>query len=185
MTIVRDVMSTDVVRISPELSLRQLAELIASKHLCCVAVTDGWTLTGVATAMDVLDAVTNTPAEYAELPVDADAEDEGEDRATASFYSELYKDAGAEVATRFDVTHSAEWDSLDDVTVGEAMSHQLYTIDPAASVEAAARKMDRLGIQRLLVVEDGNLLGLVSTADISRAVGRGIIAAGPLVQEAV
>ncbi len=185
MTTVREVMSTDVVRVSPELSVRQLAELIASKRLCCVAVTDGWGgISGVATATDVLDALANMPSapparmtpEFGELPFDVEAPDDYEDRPTASFYSEMYEDAGAEVTTRIDSTGSPEWDVMDEVTVTEVMSRQLHTIAPGASIGEAARTMDKLGIQRLLVIERGDLLGLISTADVSRAVARGILA---------
>ena len=51
----------------------------------------------------------------------------------------------------------------------DAMTAQVLTISPYASVAEAARRMSDLGIKRLPVVKDGRLVGIVSRTDLMRA----------------
>ena len=57
-----------------------------------------------------------------------------------------------------------------DTTVGEFASRDLVTIDPAQSLEEAARLMGEHQLRRLPVVEeDGTLVGIVAQADVAQA----------------
>jgi CBS domain-containing protein len=51
----------------------------------------------------------------------------------------------------------------------DAMTMQVMTISPYAPVAEAARRMSDLGIKRLPVVRDGDLVGIVSRTDLVRA----------------
>lgn len=53
--------------------------------------------------------------------------------------------------------------------VAEVMSSPLATIEPAASIEEAARKMKDLRIKRLVVVLGGQVRGILTTTDIAYA----------------
>jgi CBS domain-containing protein len=53
--------------------------------------------------------------------------------------------------------------------VKDAMTAPVVTISPYASVAEAARRMSDLGIKRLPVVKDGELVGIVSRTDLVRA----------------
>lgn len=53
--------------------------------------------------------------------------------------------------------------------VGDAMTAPAVTISPYASVAEAARRMSDLGIKRLPVVKDGELVGIISRTDLVRA----------------
>ena len=55
-----------------------------------------------------------------------------------------------------------------DVSVKEAMSSPLVTVDSYASVEEAAKIMADRRIKRLPVMEGGRVVGIVSTSDIIR-----------------
>ena len=55
------------------------------------------------------------------------------------------------------------------LTVRDAMTVPVETISPHASVAEAARRMSDLGIQRLPVVRDDQLVGIVSRSDLVRA----------------
>ena len=57
-------------------------------------------------------------------------------------------------------------------TAGEAMTSPALTISPSASVNEAARIMTARGINRLPVLRDGRLVGIVSRADLVRAFQR-------------
>lgn len=73
------------------------------------------------------------------------------------------------IATESDLVRllSAEAD-VDEVTVGEFMSTDLVTVSPDDDVEDAAELFHNHNIRRLPVVEDGELVGIVTTSDISR-----------------
>lgn len=59
--------------------------------------------------------------------------------------------------------------------VGDLMTPHPKTIAPDALVKLAAQEMLYLDVHRLLVVEDGTLLGVISQSDIVRAVAGGLI----------
>jgi acyl dehydratase/CBS domain-containing protein len=61
---------------------------------------------------------------------------------------------------------AAEGDTR-QLTVGDVMSTALVTIGPDATIEAAVERLRTHGIKKLPVVEDGSLLGVVTTTDIS------------------
>ncbi|MDH5769825.1 MAG: CBS domain-containing protein [Candidatus Bathyarchaeota archaeon] len=52
------------------------------------------------------------------------------------------------------------------IHVKEIMSAPLITISPREKISEAARKMSRLGVRRLVVVQEGNLIGIVTSKDI-------------------
>jgi CBS domain-containing protein len=62
-----------------------------------------------------------------------------------------------------------------DTRVGDIMTSQPKTIAPDAPIKLAAQEMLYLDVRRLLVVEDGQLLGVISQSDIVRAVAGGMI----------
>lgn len=59
--------------------------------------------------------------------------------------------------------------------VGEIMTRQPKTIEPETAIKLAAQQMLYLDVHRLLVVKDGELVGVVSQSDIVRAVAAGRI----------
>jgi CBS domain-containing protein len=54
--------------------------------------------------------------------------------------------------------------------VQELMSRQPMTVEPDASLKDAAERMLYLDVHRLFVVEDGQLVGVISQSDIARTV---------------
>lgn len=57
--------------------------------------------------------------------------------------------------------------------VGDLMTPHPKTIAPDAPIKQAAQEMLYLEVHRLMVVEDGRLLGVISQSDIVRAVAAG------------
>jgi CBS domain-containing protein len=55
-----------------------------------------------------------------------------------------------------------------NVAAHEALSDDLYTIAPDASVDEAARKMVQAKVRHLPVIVDDNLIGIVSIRDLVR-----------------
>lgn len=176
MTLVKDIMSTELVVVSPDLSLRDLVELLANEHLSgAPVVTQGKTV-GVVS----LDDIVSFQANLSPVPTDGAEEIgwdeepppgavEGEEVAGA-FFQDLWADAGAELVERTGAVRGPEWDLLAEHTVGEAMTRRLWTIGPDQAIEAAAQRMQEADIHRLLVMTGGRLHGIITTSDVSRAV---------------
>ena len=56
--------------------------------------------------------------------------------------------------------------------VGAHMSHQVFTVEPAATLEAAEELMAEKQVRRLPVVGfEGDLVGMITMADVARAFG--------------
>lgn len=64
---------------------------------------------------------------------------------------------------------------LDETLVRDIMTTPPRTIAPDVDVRDAARQMLHLDVHRLFVVQGGDLLGVVSTSDIVRAVAEGTV----------
>jgi len=59
-----------------------------------------------------------------------------------------------------------------DVRVSEIMSTPLRVIDPEAPIKEAARRMVSKGIRRLVVIKDNKLVGIVTTTDFAKHLGK-------------
>ena len=181
MTLVRDVMTTELVVVSPQLSLRDLVELLADENLSGAPVVTEGKIVGVVTLDDIVSFQASLPAVPTDDPGMRDPGEETEprveveegDEADAAYFVDLWPDAGAELPERAASLRGPEWDVLSEHTVEEAMSRRLRTIASGESIEAAAQRMQEADIHRLLVVDDGRLSGIITTSDISRAVAEG------------
>ena len=58
------------------------------------------------------------------------------------------------------------------VKVGDVMSTSVISVRPDADVTEVSRRMQEAQVRRVLVVEDGRLIGIISTADLARASSR-------------
>jgi CBS domain-containing protein len=56
-----------------------------------------------------------------------------------------------------------------EVRVGDVMTHQIVSVGPQADVSEVSRKMQDAQVRRIMVVENGRLRGVISTADLARA----------------
>lgn len=188
---VRDIMTADVVTIDPACTLREAIEMFTARHVSGVPVTTGGRLVGVLSANDVLAFEAETPGVPTERPAleleewDEPTEWVEGEEPPAAFFGEQWSDAGADVLERFAEVSGPEWDQLEEHTVGEAMSPSLCSVKPTATVYAAAEQMLRASVHRLLVVDAGRLVGILSSMDIVRAVAQQrLVAAGPALHAA-
>ncbi len=56
-----------------------------------------------------------------------------------------------------------------DMTAAQLMSSTLYTVQPASSVAEAMTRMTESRVRHLPVLEDGELVGLISIGDVVKA----------------
>lgn len=179
---VRDLMSSDVITVSPELSIRDALELFTDRHIGGAPVMTDGRVVGVVTAADLLgfEASAAPPPVAREDQLEtgelSPAEEELEDEETVppgAFFTEWWADAGADVAERVRATAEPEWDVLAEHTVAEAMSTSLLWVAPQEPVARAAALMEAREVHRLLVLDRGRLVGILTMTDIARAVADG------------
>jgi CBS domain-containing protein len=176
---VRDVMTADVATVAPETTLRDAMELLTTLHVSGAPVIDHGEVVGVVSATDLLrfaatvvgSAAAEEPGEWADIEAPAESDElEGLGVPVSAYFAELWPpvlDDRDEVVEPF---QRREWTAFDDHTVDDVMTRSLLRLSPDEDVESAARLMGREGVHRLLVMRDRELLGIVSTSDIARAV---------------
>jgi CBS domain-containing protein len=140
----RDLMTKDVVTVPPNTPVASLARLLADRGISSAPVTDPeGRLLGIVTEADLLRRL-------------AGAED-----APVGWLRRLFRDPDRQ-AERYARTHGLE---ARDVMTGEVV-----TAEPDATAEHCAHLMEERRVKRLPVVRDGRLAGVVSRADLLRAV---------------
>jgi len=138
--LIRDLMTTDVVTVTPSTPLKEAAELLAGRRISGVPVVEpDDRVVGVLSEADVL------------------VQERGAPRSGRGLLSLVFDP-------------DAVWrEKLGARTVAEAMTTPAICIGPNRPVHAAAERMLEDGVNRLPVVEDGRLLGIVTRADLVRA----------------
>jgi CBS domain-containing protein len=141
---VESIMTREVVTVTPATGLKDAAELLVGRRISGLPVCDEQqSVVGVLSEGDL-----------------------------------LVKEGGPETVVGVLFTTVVETKSLPSVakaqarTVGEAMTSPAITVEPRETVAAAARTMVDRGINRLPVVADGKLVGIVTRADVIRTLTR-------------
>jgi CBS domain-containing protein len=173
--LVQELMTRELVTVTPETTLRDVADLLAARRFGGAPVLANGLVAGVISASDILSFLASAPT------VPAEREDQQEwgawgpapewsegEEAPGTFFLELWADVGADVVERMQQVTAPEWDLLAEHTAAEAMTRVVRSVPPQASPSEAAASMLRAGVHRLLVMENGQLLGLVTTTDLLR-----------------
>jgi len=172
-----DIMTREPLTLSPEHSLRDAMSLFASHHISGAPVVANGKVVGVVSLTDLAEFAASdngVPTERSELAEWGEWDEprdlpEGEEPSSV-YFSQLWDDAGADVAERIGETGGPEWNSLQESTVGEVMTRDVCALSPRAPVDYAAHVMRTAGIHRVFVMDGDTLLGVVTTKDISDAV---------------
>ena len=171
---VKDLMTTEPVSVSPEASLREVAEKLSMQHIGGVpVVTAGRWLVGVVSATDLVNFLaSSTGAEPGETGLgpweERPAEEEDRAARAPSYYAVVWPAREGELPALFGGSAGGEADIFEGHTAEEVMTRNLLTIDPEASVGEAAARMLEHDVHRLLVVERGQLEGVITTRDLIR-----------------
>ncbi len=140
---VADVMTTDVFALAPDTSIETASRMFAQKHITGAPVVDtsGETI-GVVSVADLVDP--------------------DRDRGNEEGYPVYYRVTDGWAAPMGDAT------VVRDGRVEEVMTRSVVSTDQTNTIIDAAKVMLDAGIHRLLVTNDGELAGIVSTTDLLR-----------------
>jgi CBS domain-containing protein len=142
----RDLMSTNPVVVPPETPVTTVAELLAARGISAVPVVgpEGQPL-GIVTEGDLIRRLADRPS------------------GPLGWFLNLFR-SPEPLAQQYLKAHGAlAW---------EVMTTPLITVPEEASAEDVAQLMEQHRIRRVLVARDGRLVGMVSRADLLRAVLR-------------
>jgi CBS domain-containing protein len=174
---VQDIMTTDVVTVNPTTSLREAAELFARRHIGGAPVVEGHRVVGVVSTSDILSFAASAPdpqpaavddAGDWETPETLSHWDDSDD--AASFFAERWAFSDADTVDFFSEVGGETAIALNGHTVAEVMTQDILSLPPTADVLAAAERMRSADVHRLLVMDRGELIGILSTTDLARAV---------------
>jgi CBS domain-containing protein len=151
---VKDIMNPDVVFCKPEDSVRDTAKILKENNISGAPVVEDGKLVGIVSEADLLKLLIlpehgglwlPSPFEVIEVPI----------RELLSW--EETKKMLSDVGTR---------------QIGEMMRKDVYTISPEGSLEEASELMIRHSINRLPVVEEGRVVGIVTRGDIIQGLAK-------------
>jgi CBS domain-containing protein len=133
-------MTRDVVSVTPDTPLKDVAAAIVERGISGLPVCDAdGAVVGVLSEADLLVKQGGSPER-----------------------------SGGLFAWLVETASAPDLAKLRAHTAGEAMTSPAVTVETASPVSEAARTMVSLGVNRLPVVEDGRLVGIVTRADLVR-----------------
>lgn len=182
MVTLREIMSAEVVTVTPDMSLKEVADVFVSEHITGAPVVAAERLVGVISTTDLLELESFQIRSRTEAPPEVDWEEwtpvdaGGESEPTSFYFTELWARVGPDALEQFRTSDAAETSVLDERTVSDVMTRGVHGLPPGADVADAAGYMLEHGIHRVLVLEDGKLVGMVTTTDVMKAVAkRGLV----------
>ena len=139
----RDIMTSDVVTVSPETSVRDVAKLMLERRISAVfVVDDGRRILGVVSEGDLM----RRPEIGTEL--------------SRSWWVGMFAEAEG---------RAAEFVKAHGRRAADVMSRPVVTVGEDASPAEIAGLLEERRIKRVAVARDGRLVGVVSRADLLRA----------------
>lgn len=175
MIAVKDIMQTDVVTVTTDTTARHLARVLADEEISGVPVLDGnGNLAGVVSSTDLVrlaaeDAGVQVRANGSAVGVDPVLDPDGQDEEEESDpYGFFLPEEVPFTDHRF--LEMGPEDDFDTVLVKDIMTPVSFSVGPDTTVAELCEFLVRGRIHRAVVVEGSELLGIVTSADVLRAV---------------
>ncbi len=179
MAAVRDIMQTDVVTVGPDTTARELARVLADEEISGVPVVDEvGRLVGVVSQTDLVRlAAEGTGVHLTADMLRAEAGgvddlDEADADAVETDPYDFFLPEQSPFAVRSFLESVPESD-FDTVMVAEIMTDVSFTVPPDLPLTELAEFLVRGRIHRAVVVEEDQLVGIVTSNDVLRAVAEG------------
>jgi len=140
----KDLMSSNLVVVPPDMPVAEIARLLAGRGISAVPVVGpGGIPLGVVTEGDLIRRLADAP------------------RGPFTWFLDLFR-SPTPMLQRFVKAHGK--------TARDVMTQDLVTAEEDTSIEQVARLMEEHNIRRVPVLRQGQMVGLVSRADLLRAV---------------
>ncbi|MDA1162092.1 MAG: CBS domain-containing protein [Planctomycetota bacterium] len=147
-------MHSPVVCASPDDSLKKVEDQLDAKHVSGMPVVENGVMVGIITQDDLV-----------QVPVMLDA-------MSRYIASEMQSDGpmmSSEDADSDGVLDNLSFrNQIPNMKVREVMARSVVTCEPSTSVEDVMRQMVQHHIHRIVVVESGSPVGIISTLDIMK-----------------
>lgn len=144
----RSIMQTHVVTVSPQDPLSSVHRLFFEEDINGAPVVDDQEfVVGVITSKDLLRAA---------------AEEHDSTRGDPGYFRELLEFSGPD----WENAPEGYLDRLRERSVEEYMTEHAVSVSPDASIPEVARAIRSHGVHRVLVVDSGRLVGIISTFDL-------------------
>jgi CBS domain-containing protein len=144
----RDIMTSHAISVGPDLSVQAIANTLVKNGISAVPVVamDG-KLLGIVSEGDLIHRV------------------EAGTEPGKSWWLEMIR-SGRSLAAEFAKTHGLK--------ARDVMTSPVLTADPETPIQAIADQMERHGVKRIPIVRDGQVVGIVSRANLVQALASGM-----------
>ncbi len=152
---VKEAMNTKVITCKPDDNVSTLVDLLKKNHISGMPVVDNGKVVGIVSETDLLklfktpevstDMFLPSPFEVIEMPL----------RSVIRF--EEFKKALTDIRMK---------------SVREIMKKKIYSLSPESSLEEASAIMVRQKVNRLPVIDNGKLAGIIVRSDIIRGIAK-------------
>jgi CBS domain-containing protein len=147
---IKEVMSKDVMTLSPDTLVRDAAAMLAKRNVSGAPVLDGGNVVGVFSEADVLKSIKTTKKDL---------------RLVFPSISSLGI-AFQEEVTQREILEAYE--EIGNMPVKAVMSKEVLMVDAEIPLNEAIVKMVQMAVHRLPVVQGNKLVGIVTRGDIIR-----------------
>ena len=147
----QDLMTTDVLTVEADWPLDRVAQFLIDHEISGAPVVDNGTLVGVVSLTDLARHDSSAGETVMEQPA-------------AYYRHELEGEYSEEDLATFHLSEGG------DTTAEDIMTPQVYDVSLHTSVQQVAQVMQRGGIHRVFVTEDGDLRGIITALDMLKVV---------------
>ena len=151
---VRDVMNKNVVCFSPDQTVFEVAKVLSEKNISGAPVVEKEKVVGIISTSDIVRF----------LKIKLKIGSAHEMPSLSLLFIDLFKTGKDYVELKKEVQR------LSNVKIKGIMCKKVVSISPEASIFDAAELMDEHDVNRLPVIENGKLVGILARADIIKAI---------------
>ena len=149
-----DLMNPEVLTVPEDMTVRELATYLMDNEITGAPVVDReGRLVGVVSVVDIADVAAG----------EEEADDEGSEGSGGVDYFAQSWEVGLSDEAREELELE---DEQGEILVGEIMNPELYSVPEDATVAEVAMTMLKNHIHRLLVIEEGRAVGIITTSDL-------------------
>jgi CBS domain-containing protein len=172
MLVLRDIMTRDVVYVTPDTPITEVVSILSSESITGVPVLAANRVVGVISASDIVEFAGRNDSELESGRESWDDIDDAVERELEAEVSPLDREA-AELADQVEDSSSDDVEWFAEYTAADLMTRKLCSLPSATPLDRAAREMVRTGVHRLLVMDDSQLVGIATSMDFLRAIAQG------------